>query len=369
MCSQPRILHIEIGSGLGGIGIFLLSVYKHVDHSKLQFDFVSIRDEVFTEQQFTELGGRVFRIPYGNILGYYKNLVKLISENGYEIVHVHKNSAANIIPFLACKRARVKTVIAHSHNTRPTAGRMTHLLHYINRPILNRLVNERFACSDLAALWLFGKRCVGKKAVAYVRNGIETERFAYNEEVRRKVRKALELPDQTFLIGNAGRMTRQKNQSFLIEILYELKKKCLDTRLLICGDGDLKVKIQEKAEQLGVLDSLILPGRCNNMDEMLQAMDIYVMPSFYEGLTVAAIEAQCAGLPTILSDAMSKETVIVENCRMISLKKTAAEWADVIMEFRNFRRESRQKEVINAGFDVKETAEFLQNYYLGNYEA
>lgn len=366
MYSEPRVLHIEIGSGLGGIGTFLLNVYRYIDHSKLQFDFVTVRDRVLTEQQYTELGGRIFKIPYGNMLDYYRELVKLISENGYKIVHIHKNSAANIIPFLACRKAGVKVIVAHSHNTKPTAGRFSKIFHFINRPILNRLADKRFACSDLAALWLFGKGYVDKKNVAYVRNGIVTERFAYNGETRRKVRRELELQDGTFLIGNVGRMTTQKNQVFLVDILCELKKRYGDTKLLICGDGELRGKIWKRGESLGVADSLILPGRCSNIEEILQAMDAYVMPSIHEGLTVAAVEAQCAGLPVVLSDTMSKQTVIAGNCRMVSLKKTAAEWAEEILELRGMRYENAEKEVREAGFHVRETASFLQDYYLNN---
>lgn len=366
MCSVPRVLHIEIGSGFGGIGTFLLNVYRYIDRPRLQFDFVTVRDKVFTEQQFTELGGRIFRIPYGNMLDYYRKLVKLISENGYEIVHIHKNSAANIIPFLACRRAGVKVVVAHSHNTKPTAGRLSQILHYMNRPILNRLVDARFACSDLAAFWLFGKRCVEKDGVIYVRNGIVTERFLYNVKARMKVRRELELQEGTFLIGNVGRMSAQKNQVFLVEILYEIRKKYGDTRLLICGDGELRDKIWKRAEDLGIADSLILPGRCNNIEEILQALDAYVMPSLYEGLSVAAVEAQCAGLPVILSDTMSGQTVITGNCRMVSLRRTAEEWAERILEFRGVRNKNAEKEVRRAGFHIRETASFLQEYYMKN---
>lgn len=364
MDSEPRILHIEVTDEFGGIEMFLLSVYKNIDRTKLQFDFVSSKEKIAIENRLIELGGRIFRIKYGNVLSYYRKLVKLIVENGYTVVHIHKNSAANIIPFIACKKAGVKTIIAHSHNTSPSKGRITKVLHYINRPILNALSSEKFACSDLAAIWLFGKGYVGRNEIRYIKNGIEIEQFEYDTEIRKRIRKKLNLHNNTFLLGSVGRMTRQKNQIFLVDILFEIRKWHADTKLLICGDGDMRDKIRKRAEDLGVGDGLIMPGRCSNVNEMLQAMDIYVMPSLYEGLTVAAVEAQCAGLPIILSDTLSKETKIVDNCQYVSLSAPAKEWAMKIMEYRKIKREEAGVKIREAGFDVKNTALFLQEYYI-----
>lgn len=364
MRSVARVLHIEISEGIGGIETFLLNIYRNIDRSKVQFDFVSSKDKTAIEEEITELGGRIYRIKYGNVWGYYYQLLHLILTNKYTVVHIHKNSAANIIPFLACKRAGVKIIIAHAHNTRPSRGKVTGILHYINRPILNVVCNEKMACSNLAALWMFGKRVVGKKKVKYIKNGIEMERFAYHAETRMMIREKLGLLEDTFVIGNVGRMTRQKNQSFLVDILSEVKKEYKNTKLLICGEGDLENEILHRAEELHVEDSLIMPGRCNNINEMLQAMDVYVMPSLYEGLTVAAVEAQCAGLPTLISDMMSEETVLLKTCKILSLKASAREWAEHVLEYKDVKREYTGNEIKRAGYDVKKTADYMQKFYV-----
>lgn len=364
MNAVPRVLHIEISEGIGGIEAFLLNVYRNIDRSKVQFDFISSKDTIAIEGEITRLGGRVYRIKYGNGLDYYVQLLKLIRTNQYEVVHIHKNSAANIIPFLVCKRAGVKTIIAHAHNTRPTRGKVTRILHYMNRPVLNILCDEKAACSNLAALWMFGKRAVKKDNVKYIKNGIEIERFVYDAEIRKRVRTELGLQENTFVIGNVGRLARQKNQMFLVDILYEVKKAYENARLLICGEGDLRGAILHRAKELHVEDSLIMPGQCNNINEMLQAMDVYVMPSLYEGLTVAAVEAQCAGLPTMISDAMSGETKLIEQCRILSLKASAGEWAESILEYTDVVRKNTETEIRRTGYDVKNTANDLEKFYV-----
>lgn len=360
----PRVLHIEISEGIGGIETFLLNIYRNIDRSKVQFDFVSSRDKIAIEEEITELGGRIYRIKYGNGLSYYYQLLRLILTNKYTVVHIHKNSAVNIIPFLACKRAGVKTIIAHAHNTRPSKGKVTRVLHYINRPILNCICDEKFACSKLAALWMFGKKAVGKNEVKLIKNGIEIERFVYNAETRMAIREKLGLQEDSFVIGNVGRMTRQKNQVFLVDILSEVKKVYGNTKLLICGEGDLEDEILHRAEELYVEDSLIMPGRCKNINEMLQAMDVYVMPSLYEGLTVAAVEAQCAGLPTLISDMMSDETVLLGKCQILSLKASAREWAEKVWEYKDVKRGNTGNEIKRTGYDVKKGADYLQKFYV-----
>ena len=360
-----RILHIEITESLGGIEIFLLNVYRNINRPKLQFDFVLNREEAEIEGSIKELGGRIFKVRYGNAISYYNRLVELILKNGYSVVHIHKNSAINIIPFLACKRAGVKTIIAHSHNTSPSKGRwMAKILHYINRPILNALSSDKFACSGLAAEWLFGKRYVRKNKVLYVKNGIEVDVFAYDAEIRSRIRAELKLQTSTFLIGNVGRMTRQKNQVFLVEVLFEVRKRYADTKLLICGNGTMKSEILKRAEELGVADSLILPGQCTNINEMLQAMDIYVMPSLYEGFGIAAVEAQCAGLPTILSDIIPAEAKITEVCKRISLRVPPSGWSMEIMKLKDIERKDVREIIRENGIDIKQTACFLQEYYM-----
>ncbi|MCM1234205.1 MAG: glycosyltransferase [Ruminococcus flavefaciens] len=365
---EPRVLHIEILEGVGGIETFLLNVYRNIDRSKLQFDFVSSKADVAIEEQINDLGGKVFKIKYGNGFSYYHQLVNLIKSKGYKVVHIHKNSAANIIPFLACKRAGVKTVIAHAHSISPSRGKITKVLHYLNRPILNTISNEKFACSGLAALWMFGKRYFDGSKVVYIKNGIEIEHFTYNSEIRAQIREKLGLNEHTFVIGNVGRMERVKNQVFLVDILAEVKKKYADTKLLICGDGKLKGEIVQRAKKFQVEDCIIMLGVCKNVNEMLQAMDVYVMPSLYEGLSVSAVEAQCAALPTFISDTMSSETKIIKQCQILPLNISADDWALKVLECRNAKRVNTEVEMKNSGYDIIDTAFFLQKFYLSKFK-
>lgn len=362
-----RVLHIEIRGGIGGIETFLSNLYSAIDKQKVQFDFISTASTLVLEKQFLYMGARVYKIPEPlHILKYYKTLYKIISENEYHIVHIHKNSAANIIPFIICKKLGVKTIIAHSHNTAPIKGKLSKILHRINQIYLLKVKTHSFACSQAAAEWLYGKEYTKNNEISIIKNGINIDKFKFNKKIREEIRKKLGIND-SFVVGNVGRFMRQKNQSFLIEIFYELLKERPNSVLILCGIGELESELREKVNKLNINDKVMFLGLRKDVNEIMQAMDIFVLPSLYEGLGIVAIEAQASGLPTICSDEIPIEAKILDTFRVISLKEDAKHWAKMLIRVGELDRKMDSKNyIISAGYDISTIANNLEKFYLNN---
>lgn len=354
-----KVIHSEVQCEHGGVESFLMNIASKVSDN-VKIEFLMRGDNIGIE---SNLRGKIHKIPLSRVqyIGYIRQLFK---ENKYDIVHIHKNSAADVmLPVLAKIFSRKSKVIIHSHNTQPsTSSKAKVFLHYINRGLLSVIAEKKLACSDLAAKWLFGESTYKAGNVTLIKNGIDTDRYAYNPIVRKSIRGSYSLDEKTIVIGNIGRMSKQKNQSFLIDILAEMIKK-YDVKLLICGDGPCREEICAKAKELGVSDRLILPGACDNIPAMLQAMDVFVMPSLYEGLTIAAVEAQCAGLQCLFTDNFSRETVCTKNCRFLSLQDSPHTWAEAICCVLNKQRMNIAEDVSKAGFDNVSSAVKLEEIY------
>ena len=224
-------------------------------------------------------------------------------------------------------------------------------------------VDEFWACSSLAAQFSFPKSIVKNQKYKFIPNGVALEKFSYNASVREEMRKKLGVEDK-FVIGHAGRFNIQKNHEYLIEVFSALHSKCPDAVLLLFGDGELYKKIQDKVKKMNLEDSVRFMGTTDEMPKMYQAIDVFVMPSFCEGLPVAGVEAQASGLPVILADTITKEVGVTNCVKYLPLSDDKAEWVREILNFRGFKRYSRCEELKRAGFDEKDVARNFQNYYL-----
>jgi glycosyltransferase involved in cell wall biosynthesis len=295
-----------------------------------------------------------------NTLGYCLSLSKLLKENEYDIIHIHKNSAADLSLLTIAKSLSKAKIIVHSHNTmpaRPNALRKT--LHIINRPVLRRLADYYFACSDVAAEWLYSSEFVKKNNVEIVKNGIITKDYTYSPNKREQIRSELGLKNK-FVIGNVGRFTPQKNHKFLIDILKEFNS---DTVLVLVGVGELMEDVKSYAKNAGVEDRVLFLGERNDVALLLQAMDVFAMPSLYEGLPVSCVEAQASGLPVLLSDNTSRMCSITSNVKYISIDNVD-NWCKAMNDVKdNFERKSQIDSLVKAGYDMDTTAEFMENFY------
>lgn len=360
-----RILHFELSENVGGIESFLFNLYSNLNRDKFQFDFVTTSEKPAFGEKLKELGGNIYKVsPYRNLLAYRTDVRKILQRN-YDVVHVHKNSASNIIPLIEARRARVSRIIVHSHNTAPSKGKVTTILHQINKKRLYELSDIHLACSDVAGKWMYGDR-----KFEVVRNGIDTDKFRFDKNRRDVKRRELNVSDKTFVIGNVGRFTEQKNQVRLLDIYSEVKKKNSDSRLLLIGEGDLKESCVVKAKELGIEKNVMFLGNRNDVADLMQAMDAFVMPSLFEGLPIVGVEAQAAGAHVFLADTISKETEITSNVTWFGLEQTDEEIARMILSSgvsTDLERLKANKDVRKAGYDMFSTCKRIEEIYLKNF--
>ena len=351
----------------GGVESVVMNYYRNIDHTKIQYDFIIDEDSSNTYQQseIESLGGKVIVVPpYQKPLTYHKALCKLFTDKKYPLVYSHLNTLS-VFPLFAAKRAGVPIRVAHSHSTaglgRGEVKRTA--MKYILRNFSRTFATEWCACSRLAGEFQFGKRAMSSGKVLIWPNAIETDRFAYNEELRNETRKALKLEGK-FIVGHAGRFMTQKNHNFLIDVFAEIHRRRENSVLLLAGDGPLMDEIRAKVYGLGLADSVIFLGSVNDMEKYYQAMDVFILPSLYEGLPVVGSEVQVSGLPFLCSDAVTSETKFCENLHFMSLKESAASWAEEALKISTGHvRQDMSSEARKAGFDVKIQAQKLSQWY------
>lgn len=355
-----RVLHVLQRMEAGGTQTMLMNVYRKIDRSKLQFDFlVEYDEEQFYDKEIKALGGKVYRTNLrkdANVPRFTKVLRSLIRENRYPIVHAHTYSIGYFV-LKAAEKEGVVVRIAHSHNNK--MGGTAVPLKVVMRALFPIHATHFMACSREAGEFLFGNR-----DFIVVKNAIDVESFAYSEKVRDEVRRELGL-ERSFVVGNVGRLHYQKNQSLLLDIFAKILELRPDARLLIIGDGPLKSELLMKAERLGLTERLVLLSNRSDMNRLYQAMDVFVLPSLYEGLGIVAIEAQASGLPTICSDGVAEDANVSPLFRRCSLKASSMEWAETIVSADGQRNPIEGSAGVKAhGFDANDNAVRLQAWYL-----
>ena len=221
-----------------------------------------------------------------------------------------------------------------------------------------------FMCSRPAGIWSFGEKAVDSGQVRFIKNGIESERFAFNEEIRVRKRCELNLGDR-LVIGHVGRFVLPKNHTFLIDIFAEIHKLKPNAVLMLVSDGPLMEEIQQKVKRLRLDNAVLFLGKRSDVNELMQAMDIFILPSLWEGLPLTGVEAQAAGLPTMMSDSITEEVCITPYAHMLPLNSGAKAWAGEALKLsETTRRTNTHDSIVRAGFDIRETAQWLESFYL-----
>ena len=317
----------------GGVESVVMNYYRHIDRTKIQFDFICDEDSTnIPYEEIEKLGGRVILIPpYQKLFKYHNKLKKILKDGNYKIVHSHINTLS-IFSLFAAKCAGVPVRIAHSHSTTNKKEKKKNLLKQALRPFSKEFATDYMCCSELAGRWLFGNKEYDKENVYLLNNAIDLDKFKYDEKIRSEKRKKLNISNDTLVIGHVGRFVEQKNHRFLIDIFNEIHKQNSNFILLLAGQGPLMEEIKSKVESLGLEKFVIFLGQIDDADKLYQVIDIFVLPSLYEGLPVVGVEAQATGLLCELSSNMTKETKILDTTRFISLDKSAKEWASIILD-------------------------------------
>ena len=269
----------------GGVESVVMNYYKNIDRNRIQFHFLCDEDSTdIPYEEIEKLGGKVIVIPpYQKLFKYQKELYRIFKENNYKIVHSHIN-ALSVFPLKIAKKAGVPIRIAHSHSTSNKKEWKKNILKMILRPFSKLYANNYFACTEYAGKWLFGKKVVERKELNVINNAIDLKKFEFNENTREDLRKELGIKEDVLVIGHVGRFMKQKNHEFLIDVFEKAIKQDDNIYLILVGQGPLEDKIKEMAKEKGIEYKILFLGQRNDVNKLYQAMDIFVLPSLYEGL-------------------------------------------------------------------------------------
>ena len=269
----------------GGVESVVMNYYRNIDKEKIQFHFLCDEDSTdIPYQEIEKLGGKVIIIPpYQKLFKYQKELYRIFKENNYKIVHSHIN-ALSVFPLRIAKKAKIPVRIAHSHSTSNKKEWKKNILKMILRPLSKLYANNYFACTEYAGKWLFGKKVVERKELNVINNAIDLKKFEFNENTREDLRKELGIKEDVLVIGHVGRFMKQKNHEFLIDVFEKAIKQDDNIYLILVGQGPLEDKIKEMAKEKGIEYKILFLGQRNDVNKLYQAMDIFVLPSLYEGL-------------------------------------------------------------------------------------
>ena len=281
-----------------------------------------------------------------------------------KILHYNADSAADMTNIIGAKLGGVKYITIHSHNAGfGTAGIGIKLASALLKPLIPLICDNYWACSDLAARFLFPNSIIKAGNYEVIPNGIELNKYAYNSDVRRLTRKRLGVEGK-YVIGHVGRFSSQKNHSFLIDIFNRIQQKDSNTVLLLFGVGELTEAMKTKVINLGIEDKVIFYGASNEMERMWQAMDVFLMPSLHEGLPITGIEAQASGLPCIFADTITQEVDVIGKSEFLSLRESPEVWADHVLKHKTDTRESGAPILKKANYDIQQTANIISDLYL-----
>lgn len=348
----------------GGIKSVITNYYSNVDRNKISFDLLIDNNSPIDDYSEIEtIGGRVCKIStLSNPFKYISQIYKLSKENKYDIIHGYVN-ALNVFSMFAGKMAGVPVRIAENLSSAHPGEKKT-IVKNILKPFSKIFPTDLAACSKSCGEWLYGKKDIESGKVRIFNNAISLKKYTYDKELRDNVRNSLGLSDENFVLGHIGRYQYQKNHNFLIDIFDEVYKRDKNSRLLLVGYGDLKEEIFNKINSLGLKDAVIDMGATENIAGLYNAMDVFVLPSFYEGLPVVGIEAQATGLPCVFSTEVTKETGVIPDTKFVELSENKEKWADEILKIRdNYKRVNTEKYIIDAGFDIETEGRKLQDYY------
>lgn len=366
-----RILHIIHSMNMGGAETMLMNIYRNIDREQFQFDFmVHTNKESVYDKEILALGGRIYRVPGFRGINFKKYTDEWYTffeqHDEYRIVHGHIGISAVLYLYLARKYGRY--VIAHIHSAKP--GRFS-LRQYIRSLYFYPIRYEAdyfFACSKKAGMDRLGNRIVHSQKFSVFNNGIAAEQFIFNKNVRKKIRAELGISADAFVVGHVGRMDKQKNHLFLIDIFSEIKKREKRAQLLLVGDGSLRGQIEKKVQNYGLADSVIMTGVREDASALFSAMDVFVFPSLSEGLGIAAVEAQAAGLHAICSNVLPEEIKLTELIEFLP-PVDAGRWAKHVIKYAaGYLRRDMSAEMIRSHYDIGQTSQSLQQFYLRHWK-
>ncbi|MDO4963630.1 MAG: glycosyltransferase [bacterium] len=360
-----RILQVFGKLNRGGAEAMIMNIYRNINRDKIQFDFVVHGNIVGDyEEEIKQLGGKIYRVPdykVYNHIKYVKAWNSFFKNNSqYRVIHSHIRSTASIILKIA-KKYNLKT-ICHSHNTSNGRG-IKSVIKKVLQSRISKYSDYMFACSKESAIWLYGKENANSNNCFIINNAIDSRKYIYDESIRNKKRKELKIEDK-IVIGQVGRLNSMKNHLFSFNVLKECLKKNNKYVLLVVGDGNLKNDLKLKTKKLGIEENIIFLGVRSDVNELLQAMDVFIMPSLYEGLPVALVEAQAASLPCLISTNILSGILIDELIEQKKLSDNISGWSNWIVNLKKENRIDRSNQIKKLNFDINTNIRWLENFYI-----
>lgn len=325
---MERLLCIVSAMNTGGAETFLMKMYRCLDRDRYQMDFCVNSDENYYEEEIKSLGGYIYKIPLKskNPVASFNAIKNIVREKDYSrVIRVNEHSLSTI-DLIAARLGGAKVLAMRSSNA-GTEGALNRVLHMMFRFLTDIVPNVRIAPSKLAADYTFGKKSVEKKNVLILKNGLDIDSFSFSNDIRKRYREELGLANK-FVVGHIGRFNHQKNHNLLIDIFNEIQKQKSNSILLLIGSGELEEVIRKKIVKMDLLDKCIFLGTRNDVDKLLNVMDVFVFPSFYEGMPNTIIEAQTNGLPCLISDSITEETKVTEIVQSLNLGESPVVWAE-----------------------------------------
>lgn len=358
MSIEPiRVLHVISGLGSGGAESFIMNMYRHMDHSVIQFDFLLRSDENNYEYELNETGSKIYRTASfpRHWLKNLKQTAQFFQHNHYPIIHIHANALLYMTALIIAKKYGVPCRIVHSHNAAMADMRLMPL-HSYNKKRIHQLATDCFACSDEAGEWMF------ENNYQIIHNAIDIEKFKFDPVARVQIRNEFGIEQNAFVIGHVGRFWDQKNHEFLMNIFYKIVQQRPNSILVMVGEGGKEKSIKQLAKELKIEKQVVFAGARNDVNKVMSAFDVFAFPSIYEGLGIVAVEAQANGLPTVCSEAVPDSVIFTDHAEKIPLAVGVDTWCERLLDMEKSRYDASAA-IRNAGYDIREEAKKLQNFY------
>ncbi len=365
-----KILHFPIKNSNGGVTRSAIKFWKYIDHSRFQFDFATCSKKLDFEQDLINQGCKVHYIScYAeqDAEQFCKELREILRQ-GYDAVHLNTSWWRSFLAEQVAREVGIKTVVVHARSIfidiSDDEQREKELLVHerCKQAFTPDLATHFLTCSKEAADFLFGPQ-IPRDKIKTLHNALDISRYSYDEKKRADMRTALGVEDK-FVVGNVGRMSYAKNQLFLVDCFYEIQKTVENAVLLFVGKGELEQDVREKVDVYNINHKVIFAGAVDNTEDYLQAMDLFVLPSRFEGLPNVLIEAQTAGLKCVTSDCVTKEAKITDNVIFVELEKD--KWVDSMLQYvEGYTRKKVDEQIREAGYDIRCEIKVLEQIYAG----
>lgn len=339
---MKRLLCILSSLDTGGAETFMMKIFRSLPED-YKIDFIVSAKTGFYEKEVVELGGRIFRVPLRtkHPIKTFKAIYDVVKQNHYTHILKLCDTPIGIYDLLAAKMGGAKVLCVRSCNAGSSTSKLGAMVNDFLRAFFNYMADVKLAPSRLAAEFTFGKAEVETGKVNFIHNGVDLNVYKYDEENRRKVRSEFGITDEQLVVGHIGRFNQQKNHKFLIEVFAEVLKQKPDALLMLVGDGEKKSEIKEQIKSLGIEESVIFTGIRSDVPALLSAMDVFVFPSFYEGMPNTVIEAQATGLPCVIADTITEEVNLTSIIQRLSLLKDKTVWREKALFLINIKDNNR----------------------------